>query len=642
MKNRLHKETSPYLLQHADNPVDWYPYGEEAFKKAQEEDKLLLISVGYAACHWCHIMEKESFNNVNIADYMNAHFVCVKVDKEERPDVDKIYMNAIQFLQQVPGGWPLNCFCLPDGRPVFGGTYFKPDQWLSMLEQLQRAYQQNPTQFLQQADAIIQQIQQASIIQAPEQADWEMSFWEERINTISRFFDIENGGLKASNKFPMPGLYEMLLNAACLFKNNDWLQQVENTIDHWIYGGIYDQIGGGFSRYTVDTQWLIPHFEKMLYDNAQIMALLAKAYRHSKKASYRRVVEETFAWLQRDMLDEKHLFYSSYDADSEGQEGAFYTWQFSEIKEVIKEPTALFTNYFGITEEGNFQSKNILNVPSMQEPDKRILEMKQQLFALREQRVKPALSKQHIASWNALMLSALCDMYLAFNKKEYYQQALRTAEAILEAFYTEHQTLLHLAHHHKDIAGFLDDYVFLTKSFIDVYVITFDKKWLLKAEALYQTTFELFYDEAKGLCYYTPNSQNTISRPLDVEDKDIPSANAILVENGLRLSCLLSKMEYKEKSELLLKHIPQSIYNMPIYSYSWINSGLLFSKEQEEWVWVGEEANEYRQNFCKDYQALIYMGGSVSPDEDLLITKGRYKAKQTLGYHCKNQTCTII
>ena len=502
--NRLKNETSPYLLQHAHNPVNWYPYGEEAFAKAKKEDKLILFSIGYAACHWCHVMEHESFENEETAKLMNDNFVCVKVDKEERPDVDQIYMNAVQLLTGS-GGWPLNCFALPDGRPVWGGTYFPTKDWENVLTNLSSTYKKDKARFERSAKELTRGIVQTELVSVkssePLISDEEL---KNTIDLLKQRFDSQNGGFVGQPKFPMPGLYEMFIDYALLNDDKELLNHISFTLEKWAYGGIYDQLGGGFARYSVDSKWLVPHFEKMLYDNGQILSLYAKMYRITKKAVFKRIIEETTAWLSRDMIADNGMFYASYDADSEGEEGVFYVWTKEEIDKELGEGSPLFCDYYGISSNGNFEGKNILNVKKMTEPSVKILEFRKRLFDLREKREKPGLDNKVLSSWNGLMISGLCESFHATANIKYLDMALASAESIVEKHINKDGELLRLYKKNNSVAAFMDDYAIIIKSFLDLYKATFDDKWLEKSVQLTQKADNLFFDDNSGMYFLLP------------------------------------------------------------------------------------------------------------------------------------------
>ena len=429
--NQLIHETSPYLLQHAHNPVNWYPWGKEALDKAQKENKLIIVSIGYAACHWCHVMEHESFENEEVAKYMNDNFVAIKVDREERPDIDQVYMNAVQLLTGS-GGWPLNCIALPDGRPIYGGTYFPKIQWINMLTQVSDFVKQNPDKAEQQAKSLTQGVQSSEMIYLNTE---EAKFTTDDLNSIFTTWksniDFKNGGYNRAPKFPLPAGYQFLLHYNYITEDADALKAVTTTLNKMADGGIYDQIGGGFSRYSTDAYWKVPHFEKMLYDNAQLVSLYSSAYQKTKDPKYKIIVTETLDFIQRELTSKEGGFYSSLDADSEGEEGKFYVWTKSELQKALGNKADLIIDYYNVTEKGNWEnSQNILfksatdkkiadkyNITE-RELTKRVLEAKKILLKERKKRIRPGLDDKILTSWNALMLKAYIDAYRVFDNNK--------------------------------------------------------------------------------------------------------------------------------------------------------------------------------------------------------------------------------
>ncbi|HFB61375.1 MAG TPA: thioredoxin domain-containing protein, partial [Bacteroidetes bacterium] len=425
--NHLIHETSPYLLQHAHNPVDWYPWGKEAFEKARRENKLVLVSIGYAACHWCHVMEKESFENEDVAGFMNDHFVCIKVDREQRPDVDHQYMDAVQLLTGR-GGWPLNCFALPDGRPVWGGTYFPPKQWMSVLDHLNRLWQNEPQKLKEQAGQLARGIRQNNLLRLSATGrPFKKSDLDKALTSWRRHFDLTWGGSSGAPKFPMPSNYRFLLNQYYHNGDKSLLHYVELSLEKMAQGGIDDHLGGGFARYSTDSRWEVPHFEKMLYDNAQLLSLYAEAYRLTRKPLYKQVVYQTAGFLQRELLSPDGGFYASLDADSEGGEGNFYVWTKKETDSLLGEEAPLFNAAYSVTAAGNWETgKNVLFVQkdlktlagnfhlTPQEAEKRLASCRRKLFEARSRRTRPATDTKVLTSWNALTITGLLSAYGAF------------------------------------------------------------------------------------------------------------------------------------------------------------------------------------------------------------------------------------
>ncbi|MEY3438045.1 MAG: hypothetical protein RL265_630, partial [Bacteroidota bacterium] len=523
--NQLIHETSPYLLQHAHNPVNWVPFSDGVFEQAKRENKLVLISVGYSACHWCHVMEHECFEDEEVADLMNTYFINVKVDREERPDVDQVYMTAVQLITQK-GGWPLNCFTLPDGRPIYGGTYFPKDQWMHILRSLEHTFKNDREKAEEYAANLHEGIKNSELIAVAVKRD---SFSEEKLHELvlrwSRNFDAMEGGESRAPKFPLPNNYEFLLEYGVKYENLKVLKHVELTLDKMAMGGIYDQVGGGFSRYSVDMLWKVPHFEKMLYDNGQLLHLYAQAYNYFRKPLYKRVVYQTIEWLQREMLTKEGAFYSALDADSEGDEGKFYCWKPEELQALLGEDYAWVKDFYAVNQRGFWEGEKyiLLRTESDQEFARKmnwtnvefeeaIAKLNQKLLDERTHRVRPGTDDKCLTSWNAMTLKGLCQAYSAFGEEEFLQLAHKNARWILESQLQEDGKLLRNYKNGKaNIPAFLEDYAHVIDAFIDFYQITFDIQWLEKAQILTQTTLEHFHDSTSQMFYFTQSNTSLIA-----------------------------------------------------------------------------------------------------------------------------------
>ncbi|HZY38994.1 MAG TPA: thioredoxin domain-containing protein, partial [Mucilaginibacter sp.] len=493
--NHLANSTSPYLLQHANNPVEWYPWGSEALQKAKDENKLILVSIGYSACHWCHVMEHESFEDEKVAAVMNEYFVCIKVDREERPDVDQIYMGAVQ-LMSGRGGWPLNCICLPDQRPIYGGTYFKKNDWVGLLFSLADFYKNKPDEAEEYAYRLTKGIQEyESVGLVTEQAEYTKNDLEQIIGNWKKYFDKTEGGLGNAPKFPMPNNWQCLMRYAHLMKDDSVAEQTRLTLHKMAFGGIYDHIGGGFARYSVDGRWHVPHFEKMLYDNAQLLSLYSEAYTWSPDPLYAQIADEIVTFTLRELTSPEFGFYSALDADSEGKEGKFYIFTKTEINEILGDDAGLFCIYYHITDDGNWdeEASNVLFRRETDEKlagkiglpvnilNKKIQASRQKVFAARSHRVRPGLDYKILASWNGLMLKGLCDAYRAFDKPQYLEIALKNADFILNNLVDANGRLSRVK---SDKIAFLDDYANVADAFIALYEVTFNEDWLSHARKL--------------------------------------------------------------------------------------------------------------------------------------------------------------
>lgn len=649
--NQLINESSPYLLQHAHNPVNWYPWGEMAIHKAKEENKLLLISIGYSACHWCHVMEHESFENEEIAQIMNENFICIKVDREERPDVDQIYMNAVQIITGS-GGWPLNCFALPDGNPVYGGTYFKTEQWKYVLENLALSYKSNPVKFQDAAQDLKKGINQINeIIKIEDDNEFSIEDINAMISKLSNNFDRINGGFFGAPKFPMPVSYLPLMRFYYHSTNRDIMNHIELTLDKISNGGIYDHLGGGFARYTLDKEWLVPHFEKMLYDNAQLISLYSEAYRINPNPEYKRVVTESLDFVNHSMFSPEGGFYSSFDADSEGVEGKFYVWQKSEIDELLKDKSEIFCDYYDITEEGNWEGNNILHIKSTKEATaaqynlsvdelNAILDKaKKVLFQYREKRVKPALDDKILTAWNALMLKAYVNAYTVFHEDSYLKMAEQNFEFIQENLLNKDFSLYR---NFKDgkatIHAFLDDYALFIDSLINLYQATFKEKYIELAKNILDYVLKHFLDVKSSMFFYnSTKGEKLIARTIETNDNVIPSSNSVMAQNLFKLGHYYLNQDYIEKAKQMLFNLKDKMIKNPYYFANWLDLMIQFIYKPYEVCIVGEDADKLRKKFLKKFLPNILLAGGKAGNIPLL--ENRYNTGKTMIYACKNNVC---
>ncbi len=582
MPNRLADETSPYLLQHKDNPVDWYPWGEEALQKAREEDRPILLSVGYSACHWCHVMERESFEDAATASIMNEHFVNIKVDREERPDIDSIYMSAVQALTRS-GGWPMTVFMTPDGAPFYGGTYFPPvpsrglPSFQQLLLKLADVYENQRDEVLQSADQVRDYLEASTSAVMPKAEVAGTDLLDGAAATILSEVDNRFGGFGGAPKFPQPMNLEVLLRHHRRTGDRAALNAVELTLRRMADGGIYDHLGGGFARYAVDAYWLVPHFEKMLYDNALLARLYLETYQATGDPFYRRVAEETIDYVLRDMTGTEGGFYSAEDADSEGEEGKFYVWTPQEIQEALdSEDARLALRFWDVTDRGNFEGKNILNVPRPPEvvaeefgltPEElwtRIVHIRTILRSVRERRVRPGRDEKVLAAWNGLMLRALALAARVTGRDDYREAARRNAAFLLDRMKTDGR----LNRSYKDgrarFNGYLEDYAMVADGLVALYEATFEMRWLTEADDLCDAVSELFWDEEKRAFYDTSaDHEELVTRPRDVYDNATPSGNSVAVEVLLRLSLLLDRGDYRQRAEDVLEEMGGGMEKIP-------------------------------------------------------------------------------
>jgi len=651
--NQLIDESSPYLLQHAHNPVNWYPWGQEALDKAQKEHKLIIISIGYAACHWCHVMEHESFENELMANYMNTNFVCIKVDREERPDIDQVYMNAVQLISGQ-GGWPLNCITLPDGRPIWGGTYYPLSGWLDMLAQVSNFVIQHPDKAEHQAKMLTQGIQGSQmIVQEIEKVDFSWQNLHEIFEDWKIDIDYVEGGQTHAPKFPLPVGYQFLLHYHHVSKNDDALKAVTLTLDKMADGGIYDQIGGGFSRYSTDAFWKVPHFEKMLYDNAQLVSLYSVAFQQSKNPYYQTIVTETLDFVERELTSKEGGFYASLDADSEGVEGKYYVWTAIEMKQVLGKKADLIMDYYNVTEKGNWEdgvnillkkasNKAIAQKYNITENElmQRIYEAKEMLLHERSKRIRPGLDDKMLTAWNGLMIKGYIDAYKAFDNEKYLKIALRNAEFINQKLKSDDNRLNRNYKNGKGtINGFLDDYAFTIDAFIAIYQATFNEKWLSNALELTDYCLAHFYDEISGMFYYTSDTDAAlIARKMELSDNVIPSSNSAMAKNIYVLGHYFYNDNYIEMAKKMLYNVQKSTVTGGAYFANWDILMTWLATAPYEVAIVGEHCEAKRKEFELEYSPNVFLSGGKT-EGTLELLKGKLVAGETTVYVCQNKVC---
>ena len=653
--NHLIHESSPYLLQHAHNPVNWYPWGKEALDKARNENKLIIVSIGYAACHWCHVMEHESFEDEEVAKFMNENFVAIKVDREERPDIDQVYMNAVQLLTGS-GGWPLNCITLPDGRPIYGGTYFPKTQWIDMLMKVSEFVKQNPEKAEQQAKSLTEGVQSSELIFANTE---KATFTIDELNSVFDIWknniDYTHGGHNRAPKFPLPVGYQFLLHYNYLTQNTDALKAVTTTLDKMADGGIYDQIGGGFSRYSTDAYWKVPHFEKMLYDNAQLVSLYSAAYQKTKEPKYQIIVAETLEFIQRELTSNEGGFYSSLDADSEGEEGKFYVWTETELQSMLGKNADLIIDYYNVKEKGNWENgnnilhksasdKKIANRNKITESElaNRVLKAKKTILKERSKRIRPGLDDKILTSWNALMLKAYIDAYRVFDSKNYLNIALKNAEFINTKFKSTDSRLYRNYKNGKaSINAFLDDYAFTIEAFISLYQAAFDEQWLMEARKLTDYTLAHFYDNSSGMFFYTSDKDPTlIARKMEVTDNVIPSSNSQMAKNLYVLGQYFYNDDYIQKSKTMLNNVKQDALAGGAYYANWDILMAWFASEPYEVAIVGDDFEDKRKEFDTHYYPNVFLSGGKN-EGSLSLLENKLNKGQTTIYVCQNKICQL-
>ena len=617
--NHLIHETSPYLQQHAYNPVEWYPWGEAALKRAEEEDKPILVSIGYSTCHWCHVMERESFENEEIAEYMNQHFINIKIDREERPDLDAIYMDAVQLIQNGQGGWPLNCFLLPNKRPFFGGTYFPPQpayqraSWPQVLENIATAYQERRADVEEQAARLLSYMTQAQTQFRPKTAEEgsteKKAVLKDIFEQLQQNFDPEHGGFGAAPKFPGTMPLEYCLHYYLVTGNEAAKEHLFLSLDKMCRGGIYDHLGGGFARYTVDERWLIPHFEKMLYDNALLVSLLAESYQLHRKPIYHQHIVDTLDWVQREMKAPQGGFYSALDADSEGIEGKFYVWSKAEIEQVLGENADLFCKVYDVTEEGNWEGHNILNLPNSLEtivdqlivaPDRAaelerfLRDCRAQLLEARASRIRPGLDDKILLDWNALMVKAYAKAYRALGIEAYLDEAVAVLDWLLEHFRVEGREWMLYHSYHSGVAkhaAFLDDYAFLIAALLELYQCTSTARYKELAIAYTDFVNQQFWDYQQQLYYFTAAGQDDILfHRKAIYDGATPSGNSVMAHNLQQLGLLVPNDEYRQQAAQMLALLQDNIQKYPSSFGGWATALLASSYPMKTVAVVGRDA----------------------------------------------------
>lgn len=659
MANRLINEQSPYLLQHAHNPVDWYPWCDDAFERAKKENKPVLVSIGYAACHWCHVMERESFENEEVAAYMNAHFINIKVDREEHPDVDHMYMDAVQAISGS-GGWPLNAFVTPDRIPFYGGTYFPPRpaygrlSWLEVLKRIDDIWHQQQSEVQAQTAQMLQYLKQASsvVVSAQNSGDWKKEDCRAMAENLLKQGDNEHGGFGQAPKFPGTMAISYLLEHYHFTKHELSLKHALFSLDAMIKGGIYDQLGGGFARYATDDKWLIPHFEKMLYDNALLVITLCDAYSIEKKPLYKKIIEETISFAERELRSPEGGYYSALDADSEGEEGKFYVWTWEEWGSVMGTEDELLMKYFGVSKEGNWEGVNILHVANdidvlskhtsvfRDEIVERIKEAKQKLFATRAKRIRPQTDDKCLLSWNALMNTALMKAAIALQDKQYLSRAEEHMQWMLDA-YNSTGSLMHTwKQGTARITANLDDYAYLMQALLQLTSASGDDKWLLYANNLADKVVQEFLHEDGNFFYYTSDQQKDIPvRKIDLYDGALPSANAVMAHNLIILGLCMERNEFSEQAYNMLKSMA-GVALRYTYSFSyWCQLLQKYKAEFKTIVITGPDTNKLHQQLQQFYIPHVYAITSKKEISEVPLGNLKFSSKESLIFVCTHQAC---
>ncbi|MDQ3219414.1 MAG: thioredoxin domain-containing protein [Acidobacteriota bacterium] len=659
--NHLINESSPYLLQHAHNPVDWYPWGNEAFEKAKAEDKPLLVSIGYSACHWCHVMEHESFEDEATAAIMNEHFVNIKVDMEERPDVDQIYMTFVQ-LTTGRGGWPMNVFLTPEKLPFFGGTYFPPaarynmPSFQNVLMSVADAYKTKRDELLHSANDILGEMRRVGISEfAPSGLTTEQL--DSAFQSFVRSFDSANGGFGGAPKFPPAMSLEFLLRYYKRTGNSNALEMVRKTCEKMAEGGIYDQLGGGFHRYAVDAIWLVPHFEKMLYDNAQLIRVYLHMFQITKEDFYKRVATETLEYVKREMLDKSGGFYSTQDADSEGVEGKFFVWTPQEIEGILGEKDAqIFNFYYDVSEEGNFEESNILNVNytissaakalkvTGQNLDEVLKHGSEKLFAERESRIKPFRDEKILTAWNGLMLAAFAEASAILENEEYLEIAKRNADFVIGNMQENGRLLRTWKDGKAKLNGYIEDYANFADGLVELYQVSGETRYLLEAKRLADLMITEFWDEETGGFFFTSNDhEELIVRNKDFYDNATPAGNSVAADVLLKLSKLLGEEKYERFASTVLRLVAPQIDRHPQGFGRALSAIEFYLSQAKEIVVIGEPGNELLQEIWKKFipNKVVVISDDSKTDAELipLLRERSMIDGKTTAYVCENFVC---
>jgi len=653
--NSLISETSPYLLQHAHNPVNWFAWNDETLKKAKEEDKMILVSIGYSACHWCHVMEHECFEDEEVAALMNEHFINVKIDREERPDIDQVYMTAVQLMTKH-GGWPLNCFTLPDGRPIYGGTYFPKDRWMQILKSLANLFKQDRNKAEEYAGELTNGLLRAEmLVSNSDSVELNIDTIHKSIRNWKTLLDDEEGGMDKAPKFPLPNNYVFLLRYAHLFTDDDLMKQVHLTLRKMAFGGIYDQLEGGFARYSVDALWKVPHFEKMLYDNAQLVSLYSEAFQQSKEPLYKQIVEESISFIETNWSNNFGGYFSALDADSEGVEGKYYVWTKEELHALLDEKSfEIFCKYYNVNEIGYWEDENYILLRKesdkeiamqLQINEKELAEIiskaKNTLLAVRNKRVKPGLDDKTLCSWNALMLKAYADSYKVFAKQEYLDKALHLAHFIKTKMKNGEGLFHSFKNDFVKINAFLEDYAFTIEAYISLYEVSGAGEWLHEAKRLSEYVIQHFYDKQSGFFFFTSDEDaELIVRKVEISDNVIPASNSQMARNLFRLHKHFHLPQYNEMAQTMCAKLSDEISHYGSGYSNWAILQLELQTAFKEIAITGKEAKNYFTELNKQYLPNVVFAVSDKAS-DLPLLKDRLVEGKTLIYVCENNACNL-
>lgn len=657
MANALQYETSPYLLQHKNNPVDWLPWDEKYLRQAEAEDKLILVSIGYSACHWCHVMEHEVFENKACAELMNRHFINIKVDREERPDIDHVYMTALQ-LMTGSGGWPLNCIILPDGRPVYGGTYFPKERWMQVLQNLNEVWKTDRDKMYEYAEKLHHAMQAGgSLTDVGKPIGEDKTVYATILKTSvgkwKNSFDEDFGGSRRAPKFPLPNNYQFLLRYAIKEKDETVMQHVEHTLTMMAFGGIYDQIGGGFARYSVDQYWKVPHFEKMLYDNAQLISLYAEAFSAFGNTLFEETVHETIAFCKRELKGKDGGWISALDADSEGEEGKFYVWKLPELEQILGEDFELAQDYYNINAEGFWEHDNYILMRQTEDAvfakkhgltdeawhEKRE-KIKTLLMAEREKRIRPGADDKILLSWNAMMITGLCHAYRYVRKCGYLELALETWQFLETRMKKDGRWMRTYKNGESKIPAFIEDYAFLADAAIQLSEVSFDMAYMDKAVEICEESFRLFWDEERGFFKFRANTEASLAaETFELQDNVIPAANSQMALNLFRIARIQGRDEWEKIAKGMVRRILAPLENYGAGHSNWAML-LQYLDTYTETVFIGKNAQLKALDFMAKFRADNYTAACEGASSHPLF-EGRFVEGKLLQYTCVNRACDL-
>lgn len=655
MTNRLSTSQSPYLKQHQHNPVFWQPWDEQALNQAKNENKLILVSIGYSTCHWCHVMEKESFESEEVAKVMNDRFVCIKVDREENPEIDQIYMTAVQLMGNR-GGWPLNCICLPDGRPIYGGTYFPKNEWISVLSQIHDFWLEKPNLAIEFAEKLANGIKNSERLPIQiEQFSFQKSDLQLVVEKWKNSFDRTWGGLGHAPKFPMPNDLIFWLEYSFYNQDAEADTHLEKTLRFMASGGIFDQVEGGFCRYSVDERWHIPHFEKMLYDNAQLISLYASAYKINPLPKYKRTIENTINWCISDLKGDNGGYFCALDADSEGVEGKYYTFTKEEFDSILGEDAQLFSEHFQVTAEGNWEEEKTNVLYTLPDSDEIALEVgfegeewenllkkaQEKLKNHRKSRIRPDRDEKQLASWNSLLISGFVNAYKALGKDLYLQEAIAIQKFIEEHLEQKDGSLLRQPiFGESKTLGVLEDYAHYIHALLDLYEISFDESYLYKANELTDYVIDHFLDEDETFFYFThQDAPVLITRKIEVLDNVIPSSNSVMMKNLLKIYTIFEKPIYREIVYRAMRSVLPELKKYPSSYSNWASLLQSLIVGTQEIVLSGKDTLNWIEELYK-YQTpyqFIFWGHEKS---EVPILKNRLSLEKK-AYICENNSCSL-